>query len=226
MVFDNQIQQMRRPAGNIGIEQLITKALLNGCDGGCKPISTQLAEQLGGLAFGDQLRLELANRREYVVQMERTHTALRAGLPDQALLIIALQHAPTAGVVGDHLQHRFTLRADQLLVGQGAGKQVERLLELNAAFLQSLLVEAVTLHQMLTQYAGGPLAEAGGASGADPVAYRDDDVEIVVLELPFDLARSFLTNYREILGSCRLVQLLVFKDIFQVQADIVSRSTE
>jgi hypothetical protein len=41
-----------------------------------------------------------------------------------------------------------------------------------------------------------------------------------------NLPTAFGLNYREILGSCALLYLLVGKDIFQVQTDVVHRRIE
>lgn len=47
-------QQMRRPAGHVGVEQFVAKTLLDGGNGRGQPIAAQLAEQLRGLALGDR----------------------------------------------------------------------------------------------------------------------------------------------------------------------------
>ncbi len=56
----------------------------------------------------------------------------------------------------------------------------------------------------------------------DPVANRDDGVQIVVFQGATDLAFAFGLNYREILGSCRFLQLAVCKNILQMEANIVA----
>ncbi|SHM12954.1 hypothetical protein MRB56_23605 [Halomonas cupida] len=45
-----------------------------------------------------------------------------------------------------------------------------------------------------------------------------------MFDLASDLALAFLTNYREILGSCQFTQFLLLVDILQVKADVADRS--
>ena len=46
-----------------------------------------------------------------------------------------------------------------------------------------------------------PLAELGGTNGIHAIADRDNRVQVVVLDLPHDLARAFLANYPKISDS-------------------------
>jgi len=61
--------------------------------------------------------------------------------------------------------------------------QQQRGFQLAGVVFQPLAVEGVALGQMLAQGAGGPLAKAGALDRLDPIADRDDDVEVVVLRL-------------------------------------------
>ena len=70
------------------------------------------------------------------------------------------------------------------------------------------------------------MAEVGGLFGVDPVAYGDDGVEIVMVNAAPHFAAALLANYREFLGSCRLLQFTVRIDVFQVQRDVVSGAVE
>ena len=151
-----------------------------GGDGRGQPIAAQLPEQIGGFALGDQFRLELGDRRQHCVQFENAHAALSCALSGQALLVVSLQQAPAACVVADHLQNRPTVVVHELLVGQGAGQQAHRLLELDAALLQAPLAEGVAVHQVLTKHAGGPDAELSGAGRTHAVADGDDGVDSYV----------------------------------------------
>ena len=70
------------------------------------------------------------------------------------------------------------------------------------------------------------MAEVGGLFGVDPVAYGDDGVEIVMVNAAPHFAAALLANYREFLGSCRLLQFTVRIDVFQVQRDVVGGAVE
>jgi len=48
----------------------------------------------------------------------------------------------------------------------------------------------------------------------------------VVFEPAFDLPGTFLTDYRVILNSCRLVQFVVLTDVPEMQADVVRRGSK
>jgi len=74
---------------------------------------------------------------------------------------------------------------------------------------------------MFAEDASGPLAETHGAPRTDLVADGYHRIQVVVLEPLPDLPLAVLTNYREILGGCRLVQLGLGVDVLEVQADIV-----
>lgn len=73
--------------------------------------------------------------------------------------------------------------ADQLLIRQSAREQIQCLLELDAPFPETLLVQGVAFHQMLAQHTGSPLTEAGSAGGVNPIADGDDGVEVEILNL-------------------------------------------
>ena len=92
--------------------------------------------------------------------------------------------------------------------------------------LHQFIVEDKALLDVLFQGLGGPLAEVGGLFGVDPVAYGDDGVEIVMVNAAPHFAAALLANYREFLGSCRLLQFTVRIDVFQVQRDVVSGAVE
>ena len=56
------------------------------------------------------------------------------------------------------------------------------------AVLHALAVDDVAADGEVTQHAGGPLAELGGAHRVDAVAHRDDGVEVVVVDAACHLA--------------------------------------
>jgi len=56
-----------------------------------------------------------------------------------------------------------------------------QVIELPGAFLQALLVQHVALHQILPQNTGSPLPKVRAPQRLHPVANRDDNIEVVVL---------------------------------------------
>lgn len=92
--------------------------------------------------------------------------------------------------------------------------------------LQTLVVQHEALEQILLEHRGRPAAELHPARRAHPVAHGQDGVEVVERDRTLHLARTFDLNYRGILGSCLATQLPIFKDVLQMQADIVSRHIE
>ena len=90
-------------------------------------------------------------------------------------------HPPLAGAdVADALQHLVEIVGD---AGTGNGR-----------VFQPLVVHGETLDDVLLQPLGGPDAEAGGNVAFDPVADRDDHVQIVIIELALALAAPFQSN--------------------------------
>lgn len=65
------------------------------------------------------------------------------------------------------------------------------------------LVEVGLISSVLGK-SGRSLAELSGANGVHAIAHRDNRVQVVVLNLPRDLAKAFLANYPIISDSCRL----------------------
>ena len=89
------------------------------------------------------------------------------------------------------------------------------------AVLHALLVYHIATNSKLTQYRSGPLTELRGTDGVDTVANRDDGIEGVEQGLASNLPFALGLNYREILGSCVLLQLSTIIYVLQVQPDIV-----
>ena len=145
----------------------------------------------------------------------------------QPVLVVIQQQPPGPGVTQDQTHRLAAQIRHQLLPGQGLAQQLDGLGQLLQPPLgQPVFVETVTLGQVFAQHAGGPLAEAGGAGGVDPVAHRDDGLQVVVPEPPLDLAFALLTNYREFLGSYPFFQLIVFEYVFKMKVNIVGRRLE
>lgn len=92
--------------------------------------------------------------------------------------------------------------------------------------LEALAVQGEATGQVLTQYGSCPLAKARGFRGTDPIPHGNDGVEVVVLEPASYLPHALLANYREILGSCRLLKLPLLVNVLEVQADVVTGSAE
>src|SRR5690606_33606451 len=69
-------------------------------------------------------------------------------------------------------------------------------------------------------------ANARGVRAADLIPRGSGGCVVVVLEPASYLPRSLLANYREILGSCRLLKLPLLVNVLEVQADVVTGSAE
>ena len=73
---------------------------------------------------------------------------------------------------------------------------------------------------------GGPLAELGATGGAHPVAHSQDHVQVVEQGLAPDLPIAFGLNCQGFLDSCRLLQLSLLQDVFDMKADILLGGVE
>jgi hypothetical protein len=83
-----------------------------------------------------------------------------------------------------------------------------------------------TLPAGTVKHAGGPDAELGAAPRVDAIADGDDGIEVVVPDSPPHLPATLRLNYREILGSCCLLQLALAEDVLQMESDVIGRSVE
>jgi len=145
----------------------------------------------------------------------------------QPLLVVLEEQPPGPGVPLDHLEHGLPLVGHQRMGREGPRHQPDRLLDLaHAPLPQPALVQRVAAQQVFPQGARRPDAELRAALGVDAVADRNDGVEVVEPELTLDLPSALGSNYRGILGSCRLVQLPFEIDVLEVQADVVDGSTK
>lgn len=88
-----------------------------------------------------------------------------------------------------------------------------------AAVLHALAIQHVSLDRELAQDGSGPLAELRGAHRVDPIADRDDGIEVVVVHASGHRAAAFLLNYPEFPEGCRWGQLFAVKDILQMFID-------
>jgi len=80
----------------------------------------------------------------------------------------------------DHLQHRLPFIRYQLVALQSPGQKGNRLFHVGKPlFGQPLLIEAIAFEKMILQYGGRPDTELGAALRLDPIANRDDDIEII-----------------------------------------------
>ncbi len=171
----------------------------------------------GRFAASHQLRLDLHNRRNRLAVVERTLRGLASFRQRQAVLVILQQQAPRLRITHDERQHRVASFADQCLIVQRARQQLDSLLRLgNPPLRQARLVQRVALYQMLTQGAGRPLAELHAPLGINAVADGDDDIEIVVFNLPSNGSVALGLNLCKFCTSCRLIQLTFLEHIVQM----------
>jgi len=96
------------------------------------------------------------------------------------LFVVALQQAPTTGVVLNDADDGLPLLIDQLLIGERARQQVNGLFKLDTPLLQATPVEGVAVNQVLFENMGGPDSELSGAAGVDAVANGNDGIQIVI----------------------------------------------
>ena len=90
------------------------------------------------------------------------------------------------------------------------------LTECSGSLLESIVIEDEAFSDIFTEYLGSPLAEARGVEGIDAVAYGDDRIKIVEVNLSFDCAFPLQLNYFLFGNSCLLVQLSFFKYVLEV----------
>lgn len=89
--------------------------------------------------------------------------------------------------------------SDEVL--KGGGKQSQGLLQLDPPLCEALLVEGVAFDQVASQGVGGLDAELGAPLGLDPIADRDDHIEVVDRSRPSALVRGSMQNlHRTLLG--------------------------
>lgn len=63
---------------------------------------------------------------------------------------------------------------------------------------------------------GCPTAKASRHLGLYTITQSDDDVKVVVLHFPFNLARTFYLNCSEFPNSCLPYQLSIFKNMINM----------
>ncbi|MPN09462.1 hypothetical protein SDC9_156752 [bioreactor metagenome] len=86
--------------------------------------------------------------------------------------------------------------------------------------LQPLIIQNKPLADELAQMLSRPNAELGRHLGLNPVANRNNHVEVVVFQIPFHLPRSLLANCSEIPNSCLRLKFPFSKNIGNMLADI------
>ena len=63
------------------------------------------------------------------------------------------------------------------------------------------------------------MPELGGAQGIDPIAHRDDGIQVGKIDVASDFPTAFGSNCPELPDSCLALDLADFTDVFQVLAD-------
>ena len=107
-------------------------------------------------------------------------------------MIVVIQQCERAAVTLNHRQHLRT---------------VERLLcalhKLNhlAQLAQTLRIDRVILEDIVLQHFVGPTAELDTAVGFDPIAHRNDHIEIVIFDESGDGTLALLLNCRKFCDS-------------------------
>jgi len=134
-------------------------------------------------------------------------------------LVVALQQQKGLGVAAGDIHQATTTARVQFRALRGLAHQQQGRLQFASVFLEALAAQGPAPGQVFAQNAGGPLAEAGTLMRLDPVAHRDNDVQVVVLNRSGYLAVAFLPNYPEIPDSCLALQLAFGKDVLKMFVD-------
>ena len=93
-------------------------------------------------------------------QPQHAPRRLRTGGHTELAFVVIQQQTPGLGIAQNQADHFPTDVGHQRLPGQGLAQQVYGLLQFRQPLLgQAVLVEAVAQSQVITQHAGGPLAE-------------------------------------------------------------------
>ena len=139
----------------------------------------------------------------------------------QPVLVVLEEQAPRVRIAADELQHGLPGTVDERLIPESPGEEIEGFPGfLQTALGEASLVQGEAADQMTAQGSGGPLAEADAPLGIDPVADRDDGVQVKMLEGSSNPAPALGLNYQEILGSCLCLQLPAGEYVAQVHLDV------
>lgn len=171
MVLDHEIQQGRGAFLAGAVEGLAEHALFQVAENRGQAVITVPGKKVAGFSPIAQFTGQGIQGSAGFIHAQ--HTAGRAAprRHAQRAFVIVLEQAPGACIVEDQADHFLTDVGDQLLSGQGLAEQLHGLLQLGEALpSQTMLVEAVGLGQVFAEDADGPLAEARGAPGTDPLA--------------------------------------------------------
>src|ERR1041385_872870 len=161
-------------------------------------------------ALRDQLRGGLARDRPVQLVLH----GLEERLCDLGVLVVV--DAALLVNVGD-------LQVEPSLAGADLTDPLEQLVEVVPAEalvqLQPLVVEDEPLDDELPQGLGRPDAELRCLRAVDPVADRDDRIEVVEHNVARDLAAALGSNYPDFPESCLLDQLTTSENVAEMLAD-------
>jgi len=82
-----------------------------------------------------------------------------------------------------------------------AGQQFIKIVTAPAA-LQAFIIQRKAINQIFAQSLGGPDAEMGAANTVNPLANRDNRVEVVIFQITGDLPFAFILNCCKFCNSC------------------------
>jgi hypothetical protein len=157
---------------------------------GGQRLAAFLAKERAGLAARGEILAQAGGGSTGVFQAQARGGGHRGRRPlGQALLVVLEQQPPGARVALDHFEHGLPLARDERVGGEGAGQELDRLLDLaETARGQAAFVQRVAAQEVVAQGTGGPDAELGAAAGVDAVADREDGVEVEELDLSDDFS--------------------------------------
>lgn len=105
----------------------------------------------------------------------------------QPFLIVLEQEPPCPGIALDDVEDGLALAGHQGMARERSREEPDRLFDLAQASLrQPSVVQGVPAQEVVAQGAGGPDAKLSATRRLHPIPDRDDDVQVVVVDLARD----------------------------------------
>lgn len=139
MILDDEVEEVRCPGLDAGIERRAAEGLLHGGEAG----------------------LDSANRGARILEGQPAHRRHGPGWSGGwALLVVLPEEPPGAGAVFDDLQDGKAFLGDQSAILEGPGQEADGLLQiLDASLGQPPLIDAAAAKKVVPERPGGPDAE-------------------------------------------------------------------
>lgn len=100
----------------------------------------------------------------------------------------AREHDPRVGIVSDDPEDPLGFAAREDFGVQCLANKIDSSLELiHTSINKPMFVDGISFEDIVTESFGGPDAELSPSERLDSVSYRDNDVEIIVIQITLDL---------------------------------------